>query len=140
MSRICLVSGSKSQMKTRALADRLYTSTLFQRASRYAVEKCDRWFILSARHGLVAPGQVIEPYDIGFNDLSDQERFEWAQNVMQFLLRERITTHDTLILLASKSVREYLVPVLESRRLRFEIPIEGMNAVEQMRWLGQVLS
>ncbi len=140
MTTICLVSGSKSQLKTRALAGRLYTSTLFQRASRYAMQKCDRWFVLSARHGLVAPDEVLDPYKITFNDLSDQERFEWAQNVMKFLLRERITAHDTVIILASAVVREYLVPVLKGRRFHVEIPIQGMNAVEQMQWLEQQLS
>jgi hypothetical protein len=30
---------------------------------------CDRWFILSAKHGLVEPGRVLAPYDETLTDL-----------------------------------------------------------------------
>jgi hypothetical protein len=51
-----------------------------------AVEgSCDDWFVLSALHGLVAPGQILEPYDKTLNTLGRAERRQWSQRVLRAL-------------------------------------------------------
>ena len=47
-----------------------YVSQLFRKASAYAEAISGRWYALSARHGLVHPDTVIEPYAVrlGTND------------------------------------------------------------------------
>jgi hypothetical protein len=57
---VVLVSCVKSKRSHRAPARLLYTSAWFQKV-RDIVEASDaRWFILSARYGLVAPDAEIE--------------------------------------------------------------------------------
>ncbi len=61
--RVGLVSCVKTKRSIATAAKDLYISPLF-RGQRQAVEAgCDRWFILSAKHGLLAPNTVIAPYD-----------------------------------------------------------------------------
>jgi hypothetical protein len=40
------------------------------------------WFILSAKYGLVDPGQVIEPYEMTLNRMGRRERQAWAERVL----------------------------------------------------------
>ena len=42
----------------------LYLSPLFERRRRYAESSGRPWYILSAEHGLLDPGSIIEPYDV----------------------------------------------------------------------------
>jgi hypothetical protein len=47
----------------------LYASTTFSEARRYAEQKADNWYILSALHGLLDPSLVIPPYECTLNDM-----------------------------------------------------------------------
>lgn len=76
-----LVACGKSKRALPASARLLYTSDLFTKASSYAERTYDRWFVLSAKHGLVVPETVLEPYDLTLADLTALERRQWAQQV-----------------------------------------------------------
>lgn len=80
--RIGLVSCVKSKLNWPAVARNLYTSALF-RGARGAVENtCDAWYVLSAEHGLVAPDDVLEPYEKTLTTASTTERRLWARRVL----------------------------------------------------------
>jgi hypothetical protein len=53
---------------------RLVQSDLFCKARRFAEASGCPWFILSAEHGLVAPGQVIAPYERTLNTMRATRR------------------------------------------------------------------
>jgi uncharacterized protein DUF6884 len=53
----------KKKLTHRAPAEDLHVSPLFVGRCRYVEGSCDRWFILSAEHGLVTPATELEPYD-----------------------------------------------------------------------------
>jgi hypothetical protein len=59
-----LVGCAARKLQGPAPARELYVSQLFRKASAYAEATCDRWYILSAKHGLVHPDTVLEPYDV----------------------------------------------------------------------------
>jgi len=61
--RIGLVGCVKQKATTQLAAQDLYTSALFMGRRGWVEQTCERWFVLSALHGLVEPDQVIEPYD-----------------------------------------------------------------------------
>jgi hypothetical protein len=61
--RVGLVGCVKKTLTHRAPAEDLYVSPLFVGRRRYVEGSCDRWFILSAEHGLVTPERELEPYD-----------------------------------------------------------------------------
>ena len=60
--RIGLVGCVKTKRTTGAPARDLYTSTLFAGRRRYVEQSSDRWFVLSALHGLVRDDEWLEPY------------------------------------------------------------------------------
>jgi uncharacterized HhH-GPD family protein len=55
---------------------------LVQGRRAYVERTCDRWFVLSAKHGLVDPDTVIEPYDQALKDEPESERREWSRSVI----------------------------------------------------------
>ena len=62
-SRVYLVACVSQKKETCDQAQYLYTSALFTKARAYALRHADRWYILSAKHGLVPPEEVIDPYE-----------------------------------------------------------------------------
>lgn len=80
--RIGLVGCVKGKATSARPARDLYTSTLFTGRRRYVERSCDRWFILSARHRLIEPDAVTEPYDEALQDVSRPQRREWARVVL----------------------------------------------------------
>lgn len=48
---------------------------------------CQRWFVLSPRHGLVEPEDWIEPYKETLADASEAERGEWSERILAELDR-----------------------------------------------------
>jgi hypothetical protein len=80
--RIGLVGCVKLKRDHAAPAADLYTSALFAGRRRWVAQTCDRWFILSAKHGLVTPEQVLEPYDQTLTAKSRSERRAWTQSVI----------------------------------------------------------
>jgi hypothetical protein len=86
--KVGLVGCVKSKLTQAAPARDLYTSPLF-RARRAWVEKStDRWYILSAKHGLVSPSTVLDPYDATLTDLPHAARRRWSAAVIDSLNRE----------------------------------------------------
>jgi hypothetical protein len=81
--RTGLIACCKEKLDHAAPAKELYQSDLFKKCMAWITKKgrVDEWGILSARHGLVQPGQVIKPYDVCLADLSSKKRQEWADMV-----------------------------------------------------------
>src|SRR4051812_24833351 len=107
MSRICLVACASSKLDYSAPAGELYASTLFLKSRAWAKKFCDRWYILSAKHGLLDPTQVIEPYNITLNDMRVDERKRWSAKVLNELLK-LTTSSDHIVFLAGNNYRKYL--------------------------------
>lgn len=62
--RVGLVRCVKGKLSRAARARDLYTSPLFVGRRRWVEATCDRWFIPSAKHGLVDPAAILEPHDV----------------------------------------------------------------------------
>ena len=80
--RIGLVGCVKSKRGSAAPAADLYTSALFHGRRRWVEASCSRWYILSAKHGLVAPDEMLDPYDETLTRKSSRERRAWADRVL----------------------------------------------------------
>lgn len=91
--RFALVGCSKTKAAERCAARDLYTSRNFRAAvadveARYAhldtppdEQTVHGWAVLSARHGVLRPGDVAGPYDLALSNLSKQRRTRWAHRV-----------------------------------------------------------
>src|SRR2546425_12428966 len=80
--RVGLVGCVKRKGPNRAAAAELYTSDLFRKRRAFVERSCDCWFILSAKHGLLRPGDGIDPYDLELKQLSAPDRREWSKKVV----------------------------------------------------------
>jgi cytoplasmic iron level regulating protein YaaA (DUF328/UPF0246 family) len=112
----------------------LYISDWFKKASTYAETISDKWFILSAKYGLVDPYSVIAPYDETLNNMPVSKRRTWSLKVMQDL-RPQLIAGDKIVILAGQKYREFLVEPLRSVICQVEIPMEGLHIGEQLSWL-----
>lgn len=72
--RIGLVGCVKTKQSVATAAWDLYTSPIFTGRRRCVEASCDRWFVLSAKHGVLPPKTVIEPYDVALKDAGRAER------------------------------------------------------------------
>ena len=116
----------------------LYTSSWFCKARSYAESTGQPWFVLSAKHGLVHPGEVISPYDLTLNTMPVADRRQWASRVLT-QLGPYLGGVESVVLLAGQRYREFLEPSLRSRGLLVSVPMEGLRIGEQLRWLTKAL-
>src|SRR5580700_7742470 len=110
-------------------ADELYESEWFCKVRTYIVNRKadrDRWYILSAKYGLVAPSQMIGPYEQTLNDMSKQERRRWADHVY-VELGKVLSEGDRVVMLAGQRYREFLEPPLRSMGYEVHVPMQGLS-------------
>src|SRR5690349_18820287 len=136
METVYLIACCKTKGATPMPARDLYQSDLFVKSRDFAEASGSRWFVLSARHGLVHPDQVIAPYDETLARLLPRERREWARRVIAQL--DAVLAPDAMtIFLAGRLYREGL---LEWAGRRFFVPMAGLSLGEQKRWLIRKLA
>lgn len=100
-----LSSGCRSKLARPAPAAELYHSILFQLPRRDVERHADRWFVLSAKHGLLTPEPVPEPYNVALTGLLLAER------VAQQLAPDN-NPAATWLILAGATDCEHLLPRL----------------------------
>ena len=62
-----------------------YRSTYFGLKRDFAETLCDRWWILSAKFGLLESDHVIDDYDVAITD-DDVDTAQWAEDVLSALV------------------------------------------------------
>lgn len=137
--KIALVSCVSKKAAEPQPAEDLYQSTWFRKAAAYAKQISDRWYILSAKHGLLSPEQVIPPYDETLNNMGAAQRRSWANSAAK-QLQGVVQEGDQVIFLAGVKYRENLIPPLQKRDCIIDIPMKGLRIGEQMSWLNQKLN
>jgi hypothetical protein len=136
--KIALVACVSKKNSTPMPAQDLYCSDWFRKASAYAMHVADEWYILSARHGLIAPDEVIGPYNQTLNEMPAAERRAWAKRVLEDLDRV-LQPGDQVMILAGVKYRENLVNPIQEMGCNVEIPMQGLAFGEQKSWLKQRL-
>jgi len=134
---ISLVACVAGKLDRAAPAAQLYQSDWFSKASAYAAKR-GRWFVLSARYGLVAADQVIEPYEVTLNTMTKAERVAWAARVAD-QVRELGLAADTCVVLAGKHYRENLLGFLNTQFPNIEFPLIGLGIGNQKQKLMQLI-
>lgn len=133
--RIALISCVKSKLPTAAPARDLYTSSLFQKMRAYAEANADRWYILSAEHGLLSPDTVIEPYERTLNRMRQHDRLKWAGRVQEQLVNVLPKECEVLII-AGRRYHENISPFLRERGYKVLLPFEGLSMGRLLRALS----
>ena len=138
MKKVAMVACVKAKRDEPSPASRLYESTWFRKARAYAETKADTWRILSAKHGVLDPREVIAPYDTSLHDFPASKRREWADGVVKSLDR-LLDSGDEVIILAGRRYREYLTGPLRERGCEVSVPMEGLGIGEQLQFLSEAL-
>ncbi len=139
MSKVVLVACVGRKLDRAAPAAELYRSPWFRKARRYAELVGERWWILSARYGLVAPDEVIEPYDRTLRRMPARRRRLWTYQVLENLTLTTVPTWDKVTILAGRAYRELLVAWLLYRGYTVSVPMEGLGIGQQLRWLNRAI-
>lgn len=147
--KVGFVACSSSKLTRAAPAWQLYTSPLFRLSVRYLTETVGvhRWYVLSAKHGLVAPETVLKPYDQTLTKMSTAERQAWGERVAEQVQAEwrRSGSEWRMQVLAGKS---YCTPLREAMLKRgnavafaldFDQPLAGKSIGGRLQWLSQQL-
>lgn len=85
---VALVACGASKLVEPARARDLYTGDLFRKSRAVAERTADRWYVLSALHGLVHPYQRIEPYNQQMTGVRSEAE-HWALLVDSHLRTDR---------------------------------------------------
>lgn len=141
MMRVALLGCSKTKAALTCQAQHMYRSQLFVASLKYAVATCDRWFILSAKHGLLSPETVIEPYDETLARMTPQARCEWGARVAQQLdaaLPYPAHADTELVVLAGRLYSEAIWwedSADGPREFLWDEPMAGLEIGERLAWL-----
>ena len=138
MAHIGLVSCVSSKLDQPAIAKEIYVSSLFKKSRAYIEKRCDKWFVLSAKYGLIVPSEQIEPYEETLNNMKMAARKEWAKRVWG-ALEPRLRRGDKVTFLAGERYREYLLPLVEKRGCVVEVPMRGLGIGQQLKYLEEHL-
>jgi len=131
--RIGLV-GCVKQQAARTAAQELFVSPLFRARRTYVERTCGRWYVLSALHGLVAPGVELAPYDLKLKSLSQAERRAWSERVLTQLEAE-LGALDGLtfeIHAGASYTNEGLVRGLRARGAAVDLPAAGLGEAQEL--------
>lgn len=133
MKRICIVSCTAHKRGEAMPAERLYSSDLFFKSRRYAQANYDTWLILSAKHGLIDPSEILAPYDCKLGTLPKSERSALAERISK----------QAAVLFAGKDVQlsslcgEDYNRILQEAGLRFQrMPEFALPIGMKLRALG----
>lgn len=129
---VVLVACCGQKLPHAAPARELYVSDLFRKSRAWAERFGSRWFILSAKHGLLPPEAVVVPYDLTLAGMDAHARAMWGRRVAdQF---SWIDTRNGITVLAGAAYREWCLGS------RFDYPLAGMGIGQQKAWLKAQLA
>lgn len=135
--RIVLISCVSQKLPHRAKAKDLYVSTFFKLNVKYANSLSpDEIYILSAKYGLLALENKIEPYEQTLNNMRTDEIKEWANRVLQQLKLVASLEETEFIFLAGDKYRKYLLPHIKNAT----VPLEGLRIGEQLQRLKELIA
>lgn len=84
-SSLVLIACSARKLAHAAPAKELYQGDLFKKQRAWIEKAGHRWAILSAKHGLVQPDDIIEPYEQALKNMTRAENIRWALRTNQQL-------------------------------------------------------
>lgn len=134
--RVILLGCVKKKAGQARSAKDLYVSPLWRARRRYAESQAAPWYILSALHGLVDPGQILEPYDLALKDRPASERRAWGAEVAADLERAVGPLKSVVVEVhAGAAYRTAIEPYLRNRGAIIASPTEKISGVgAQIAW------
>ena len=132
---VILVGCVRTKNAVASAASELFASPLFAGRRRYAVASGLPWYILSAKFGLLAPDDVIGPYDVYLADQAPDYKRAWGEFVTaQLEQRERVLRGRTIEVHAGAAYVDPLRAPLAARSAMLVTPVAHLRQGEQLAW------
>lgn len=91
-------------------AQEIYISDLFKKSLSYArTLNPDKIYILSAKYGVLELTDIVHPYNLTLNKMSEQDRKRWAYRCYLQLKNKNINFDEEAIFLCGKNYNKYLI-------------------------------
>ena len=114
----------------------LYVSPRFRTLRRIVEDLSVPYKIASAKHGLLDPKTVVEPYDLDLPSLEPQQQLRWADEILKGLKPKPGV--ETVFLLDGAYAQAIIIANREARKpLKAFVPLAGMRAGVQEEWIRQ---
>lgn len=126
-TRLVLIACSKVKLPHAAPARELYQGDIFRKARALAEKEGAPWAVLSARHGVVQPEQVLEPYDDTLIRATRAQLAAWDALVLQQL---GAAADGPLLIFAGRQYRGW------TAGRDCAVPLAGMGIGAQKAWLA----
>lgn len=134
--KIALISCVSKKQEGIHKARDLYISDWFKKTKTYVENKYNKWYILSAKHYLVEPDQKLPYYEMYLPIQSKEYKQNWANTVVS-----QITIPPCKIdIFAGKEYRKYLIPLLQDKGFKINIPLEGLGIGQQLKWFKEKIN
>lgn len=131
---LVLVACVSQKLSRPAPAKLLYCSEWFLKVRRIIERQEVDWLILSDLYGVVAPDAEIFPYDKTLKNASVLERKAWAESTLK-QLAPYLNGRQRIVIFAGQHYRHFLVPALQSKGYKVEVPMANLRIGEQLAWL-----
>jgi hypothetical protein len=132
---VLLLGSVKLKASSPQMARDLYVSDLFGKRRGYADQRGLPWFVLSAKHGLLRPDELVAPYDVELKALPASYRSAWGAWVIERLRQElgaleglRLEVH------AGDAYVQALVEPSTSAGATLIRPLQGLRQGGQLAW------
>jgi cytoplasmic iron level regulating protein YaaA (DUF328/UPF0246 family) len=119
VTTIVIVQCGSAKLTKAAPASALYTGSLFRAIKAAAKRIADRWYIASAKHGLIEPTRILVPYNTTLPARGDSA---WGARLRERLLELEPKGWTRLIALCSS---RYLIGWAEETGA--ETPLKGLS-------------
>lgn len=133
---VVLISCGRNKKQTKDTASELYTSPRFRLSRRLADHLQLQYFVVSAKYGLLAATETIEPYDVSLELFNDEQRVAWAKDILDRLLSvSKKMTHVVLL-----AVDEYAAPLREvfnKKNISVMLPLDGLPKATRLSFLKE---
>lgn len=137
-SDLLLVTCVKAKLASPAPAKDLYVSPLFRKQRAFAESRGGPWFILSAEHGLVAPGEWLAPYERYLPDTPPSYRAAWGSWVVERLeLLAGSLAGCAVEVHAGAAYTGSIDRPLAAKGAVLVTPLEGLTLGERLHWYDE---
>lgn len=138
MTTWALIPCTKNKQDYPCTAREMYRpSALFRGAWEVATGNEEQILILSAKYGMLRPGDRIEPYDETLSGAPRKRKHEWAFNLFhgpEPRITDWIRPGDTVVSYLGADYAVFLLPWLESRGVTVKQPLKGMSQGKRLQW------
>lgn len=138
---VILIGCVRTKRTTARAAAELFASPLFEGRRRYAADRGLPWYIVSAKFGLLAPDDVIGPYDVYLADQSPAYRKAWGEFVTAQLEQKHPDLQGRIVEVHAGA--PYVDPLrapLATRGATLRTPLARLRQGEQLAWYNSPLN